>query len=288
MKELVGDILRKLDDDAPIMTIDTVSGGDINEALFVETEKQDYFFKLNQQVPSHFFRVEAEGLKRIRESRSIRVPEVYYFDEPENGEPGALAMEWIHSGKLKPASELGRQIAQMHKQTGEAYGFGEPTFVGQLDQPNDWCSAWTDYYADFRLKSQLQYGISNGRITGQRRSRLEQLIAFLDRWVPAHPQASLLHGDLWGGNWMADENGSPCLIDPSVLYGDPCFDLAMTELFGGFPSEFLHHYREVADLPPHYHDTKPIYQLFYLLVHLNIFGESYGGQVDRILKHYAG
>ena len=127
-----------------------------------------------------------------------------------------------------------------------------------------------------------------GTIKGNRYHLLTKLLERLEEWIPHHPSASLLHGDLWGGNWMNGADGKPYLIDPSILYGDHAFELAFTELFGGFSPSFYRAYEDVFPLPAEYENQKPLYQLFYLLVHLNMFGESYGGSVDRILKRYVG
>ncbi|MGP4059228.1 fructosamine kinase family protein [Halobacillus sp. H74] len=286
METFIRETLDKLGDSSSIITSKHVTGGDINQTFYVKTESQPYFIKINENVPPHFFRAEAKGLEIIRNSQTIEVPDVYHFDEPQNSEKAALAMEWIETGTSASNDLLGQQVAQMHKQTTDKFGFHGPTFVGELDQPNEWCDSWTEYYARFRLLQQTEVGVANGMIGKQRRIHLEKLIDRLDNWIPSKPNASLLHGDLWGGNWMADSSGTPLLIDPSVLYGDHAFELAFTELFGGFSQSFYDHYKEVFPLPDYYEDTKPLYQLFYLLVHLNIFGEPYGKSVDRILKRY--
>ncbi|MCA1020854.1 fructosamine kinase family protein [Halobacillus litoralis] len=286
--EIIKKTLSRIGDDSEVQKQSAISGGDINQAFYVQTQRQEYFMKTNAGVPSHFFQVEAEGLQAIQQTGTIRVPEVYHYDQPEDGEPAALLMEWIHSGSMNDHAALGSQLAHMHSHTNASYGYGTPTFVGQLDQPNTWVPSWVDYYRTCRLGAQLDIGISKNRLTSKRRSRLEALMDKLDQYLPAHPKASLLHGDLWAGNYMMDEQGRPVLIDPSILYGDHAFELAFTEVFGGFPSDFYEHYQEFLPLPDHYEETKALYQLFYLLAHLNMFGESYGPPVDRILKHYTG
>lgn len=290
MEAFIRETLIKQGDESRIQSLTPVSGGDINQSFYVKTEKRSYFIKCNENVASHFFEVEAEGLKLIQNTGVIKVPEVYHYDIPQKGEKAALVMEWIEPGSdsSATASNFGRQLAEMHNNTSEKYGYGKPTFVGELDQPNEWCTTWTSYYSHYRLGKQLEIGRFKGTITGQRQERLEELIKRLTNFIPDRPKASLLHGDLWGGNWMVDQDGKPVLIDPSILYGDHAFELAFTELFGGFPHAFYEAYNVQYPLPYDYEDTKPVYQLFYLLVHLNIFGESYGPPVDRILKHYIG
>ncbi|MGP4076433.1 fructosamine kinase family protein [Halobacillus sp. K22] len=287
MEEVIRNALASIGDQSPIEAMKQVSGGDINQSYYIKTNKQSYFIKGNEGVPSHFFKVEADGLERIQKTNTINVPHVHYYDEPANGEKGVIVMDWIQQGGKASPEELGRNLALMHKQTADRYGLGHSTFVGELDQPNDWKTSWLDYYRDYRLKPQLHLAINNGRASAQRRSKLEALLGKLEQWIPENPEASLLHGDLWGGNWMADAEGRPYLIDPSVLYGDHAFELAFTELFGGFPSSFYKAYENTFPLPANYEEIKPLYQLFYLLVHLNMFGEGYGGSVDRILRQYA-
>jgi fructosamine-3-kinase len=127
-----------------------------------------------------------------------------------------------------------------------------------------------------------------GRLTSERRRRLMRLADSLERWIPARTEPSLLHGDLWHGNWIASDHGQPYLIDPAVFYGDREYEMAFTELFGGFSSRFYAAYEEAHPLSPDYAERRPLYQLYYLLVHLILFGESYGSSVDRVLIRYVG
>ncbi|MBM7551840.1 fructosamine kinase family protein [Thalassobacillus pellis] len=289
MNDIIKQSLKEMGDSTTVAEIRPVTGGDINEAFFVRTEHQAYFVKTNDNVPSDFFRVEAEGLRVIQASNSIAVPGVYHYDEPKNGSPGTLILEWIEGkSKSDTVEQLGHGVAHMHLTQANQYGFGQSTFIGTLTQENGWHEDWLRYYRDKRLLPQLELAIERGRMNDIRHSRMTKLLNRLDKWIDPFPASSLLHGDLWGGNWMAGPGGKPYLIDPSVCYGDHCFELAFTELFGGFPPAFYESYKEVYPLPDSYEDTKALYQLFYLMVHLNFFGESYGRPVDRILDHYVG
>ncbi|CDQ18764.1 Fructosamine-3-kinase [Halobacillus karajensis] len=288
MEPFIRHTLFNIKDTSDIQTVKPISGGDINQSYYVATREQAYFIKSNEHVSEHFFQVEAEGLKLIQETGAIRVPEVYYYDRPKSGEKAALVMEWIESGPSHSAECFGEHLANMHQHTLEKYGYGNPTFIGELNQPNAWCPTWTEYYSRYRLGSQFKIGVEKGTISSLRKQRLLKLMNKIEQIIPDTPKASLLHGDLWGGNWMAAKDGEAVLIDPSVLYGDHAFELAFTELFGGFPANFLDEYHASFPLPDDYQDIKPVYQLFYLLAHLNMFGEMYGGHVDRILKHYVG
>src|SRR5699024_8328493 len=236
----------------------------------------------------HFFQVEANGLERIRATETIAVPKVYHFDLAKQDEEITLMMEWVEGSKNNNTGRLlGENLAHLHlAETNGLYGLNETTFVGEIAQHNDWYEDWVYYYSEKRLQPQLELGIQKGRIHGVRRAQMESLLAHLDQYIPRKPRVSLLHGDLWGGNWLVGDGGTPYLIDPSVLYGDHLFELAFTEVFGGFPPAFKDSYQSIYPLADYYEDVKPLYQLFYLLVHLNIFGEGYGGSVDRILARY--
>ncbi|MFD1705185.1 fructosamine kinase family protein [Siminovitchia sediminis] len=285
MHHIIRQALNCANDQTTIMEIQRVAGGSINKSFFVESEKRKYFIKHHNHSPNHFFELEADGLQRILATQSVSVPEVLAFSD----EPGKafLIMEWL-SGEESPKTQttLGENVAAMHQTFGKQHGLEKDTYVGIVHQPNGLYSGWLDYYRKKRLGAQLEQGIRKGAITGKRRDRLEKLLGQLERWIPADVPPSSLHGDLWGGNWLAGPGGDPYLIDPSFLYGDRHLELAFTELFGGFSSAFYEAYNHTYPLDESYHDIKPLYQLYYLLVHLNIFGEAYGGQVDAVLKRY--
>ncbi|SEP94871.1 fructosamine kinase family protein [Piscibacillus halophilus] len=287
MKETIQEALNEAEDKTNIKTIKPVSGGSINESFYVETDRHRYFIKYHPNAPDHFFYLEKEGLEKIRETNSIRVPEVYAFSNEK--QKAYLVLEWIE-GETKPhtSSQLGRDIARMHHSQAAKHGLDHSTFIGTLLQPNQLYNEWVDYYKECRLINQLNKGKENGHISGNRQQKLETLIEQLDQYIPKGIEPTYLHGDLWGGNWLAGSDGSPYVIDPSFLYGDRHFDLAFTELFGGFSEEFYRAYQVENPIEPYYKDVKDLYQLYYLLVHLNIFGEVYGGSVDRILYKYIG
>lgn len=254
----------------------------------IETEACRYFIKLKTGAPRHFFKREAEGLNLIKSTHTIRVPEVFdYCDADDKENDGILVLQWIE-GKADNHTELmlGQQLARMHQHEAEFYGIKTQTYIGELKQYNGLFSSWSNYYREQRLFQQIELGKQRGTIKNHRYKRLIALLDHLDRYLSDHVPASLLHGDLWGGNWMAGPEGEPYLIDPSVFYGDREMDMAFTEVFGGFSSEFYNAYQDVYPLPEEYKDRKPLYQLYYLLVHLNLFGESYGSSVDRILDYY--
>ncbi|MFC2947518.1 fructosamine kinase family protein [Virgibacillus sediminis] len=284
---IVEKALYQAGDQSRLVSTVQIHGGSINKSFYVETEKNQYFIKYHPDPPENFFHTEAHGLESIRRTDSVQVPEVFtYSDTP--GE-AFLVMEWIEGKAFQETDALlGEGIAKMHRAHAGKHGFSEDTYIGLLPQKNGLYERWIDYYRESRLTAQWKLGIQKGRIDGKRRERMETLLAGLDKWIPSGIKASCLHGDLWGGNWIIGSDGVPFVIDPSVLYGDRHFDLAFTEVFGGFSSQFYEAYNECYPIEDYYQEVKPLYQLYYLLVHLNLFGESYGSSVDAVLRRYTG
>ena len=289
MKDVLQRGMKQLNIPGEIKAVRPVSGGDINEAFYVLVHDTAFFVKLNRAVTAEFFELEAEGLRTIAASRTIAVPKAYgVVTDSETGIP-MLWLEWITGERTEETDALlGEQLARMHQASGDQYGYDGTTYIGTLKQKNDKTNSWLEYYRDYRLAGQLKLGWERNTIYGNRENKLTTLLERLHMWVPENPGVHLLHGDLWGGNWMVGEKGRPYLIDPSILYGDHEFELAFTQLFGGFSDEFYDAYTSVFPLSDTYADREPIYQLYYLLVHLNMFGEGYGSSVDRILAYYVG
>ncbi|WP_301109762.1 fructosamine kinase family protein [Sporosarcina sp.] len=285
MNEVLKNGLKHLGVSESIRSYAAVSGGDINEAYYIRTEEQEYFVKLNRNMPEAFFEFERQGLEKIRLSDTVDVPQVHGIVTAN--EVPMLWLEWIEEDKRSHTEQqLGEQVACMHLTTGTKYGLEGDGFIGQLEHDNRRTDSWLEYYRDVRLAGQLRIGRQRKLIQGKREQKLVELLANLDRWVPAKPEISLLHGDLWRGNWIAGKKGAPVLIDPSILYGDHEFEIAYTNLFGGFSERFYNAYTDIIPLSDTYEEREPIYQLYYLLVHLNMFGEAYGRLVDRILNRY--
>lgn len=282
--------LNAIEPNGKLQEIQSVTGGDINEAFYVRTDQHEYFVKVNRKMNKRFFHLEAQGLSIIAQTKTISVPKTYaVLEDEETGIP-MLWMEWVQGRDNNMTKVLlGERLAALHLCEGRAYGYGfeQNTYIGFLLQENSMINSWLHYYRDQRVGGQLSIGRSKGRISGQRENRLVNLMEHLDEWIPETPKRSILHGDLWGGNWITGKNGSPYLIDPSLLYGDHEFELAFTELFGGFSSQFYGAYQSVFPLSTEYKTRRELYQLYYLLAHLNMFGETYGPAVDRILNKYS-
>lgn len=277
-----------------IVSVREARGGDIGESYCVETERRKLFVKLRRDMPADLFRREAEGLGLLRRAEALAVPEPLYAGEipGRTGSGGMLALEWIETGPARPETieTLGAGLAALHRRTSPdgRYGLDRDNYIGLLPQANGWNESWTGFYREARLLPLAKLAEARGRLPKGRRDGLYRLMDRLDRWLPDRPAASLLHGDLWSGNWLAGADGRPWLIDPAVYYGDRECDLAFSELFGGFPARFYAAYREAYPVDGEYEERKPIYQLYHLLVHLVLFGEAYGPSVDRVLRRYAG
>jgi fructosamine-3-kinase len=236
------------------------------------------------------FSAEQRGLALLAEAGALRVPAVYGHAEPAEGEPGYIALEWLGQGASSVAVEtqLGQGLARLHRRTGEWYGLDHDNFIGANPQPNRASDDWLVFFGEQRLGYQLELLARNNYLPGRRGQRLERLLARLGEWLPARTEASLLHGDLWGGNWITTAAGEPALIDPAVYYGHREAELAFTELFGGFSATFYAAYNETWPLDGGYTARKDIYNLYHLMNHVNLFGEGYGGRVDSILARYVG
>src|SRR5574341_668244 len=283
--------LRAAGDPGPITGFRQVGGGDINQAARIETPEGRYFVKWHDNPPPRFFECEAAGLQLLHAAGTVRAPQVIGCGTVSGRRTAFLIMEWIETGlrSHSAAEALGRGLARQHLQKQVEYGLDHNNYTGRLPQLNQPSDSWIAFYGERRLGAQRDLAAQNGHLPPQRARLLDALVGRLDRWIDERAcQPSLLHGDLWGGNWMAAANGEPVVIDPAVYIGDREADLAMTALFGGFPTAFYNAYAEAFPLTDGYEERQPLYQLYYLLCHLNLFGERYGGSVDSILRRYLG
>ncbi len=295
LEEPLKEALRSIGDDSPVTGARSVAGGCINNAMRLETARSAYLLKWNSNPLPDMFLVEVDGLKEMQATGTVRVPEPYTAANPKDGAPGFILMEWLEAPKDAGGidfEQLGRQLAEMHRHgpaglDAAAYGLGYDNYIGPTRQLNGWESDWVGFYRERRLRPQMELAQRSGRMPSDRRHRLERLMERLDEWLGGVPRRpALIHGDLWGGNVMAGPGGLPALIDPAIYYADREAELAYTELFGGFNSTFYASYRETWPLEPGYRDRRDLYNLYHLLNHLNIFGESYGHQVDGALRRY--
>ncbi len=271
----------------PVTAATPVGGGDISQAVRLRLANgMQALVKWRSGSLPGLFTAERRGLELLRSAQALRVPEVL----ATTTSPAFIALEWLDPGSKSGSSAeaLGTGLAAQHRFLGAAFGLDHDNFIGANPQPNRQEDNWVNFFRARRLGFQMELAARNGFLPGARARRLESLLKRLGDWLPPQPAASLLHGDLWGGNWLTTATGQPTLIDPAVYFGHREADLAFTELFGGFPESFYAAYRATWPLDPGYDERKELYNLYHLLNHLNLFGESYGGGVDSILRRYAG
>jgi fructosamine-3-kinase len=262
-----------------------IGGGCINPSARVEDEAGErYFLKWNAHAPQEMFAAEADGLQALAAPGFLRVPEVMGWGGAcTQDDPGWLLMEFIPSGSPGPdyGRHLGEGLAHLHSSPEEAtFGWGQNNFIGPLHQDNRLGESWAAFWRDRRILPQFTLARDQGYFGGQEGELLTELV---ERMEEALPDAltgggSLLHGDLWSGNYFPDGQGTPVLIDPATYLGDGEVDLAMMELFGALPSGFQEAYRQERGISAEYPSyRRSLYQLYYLLVHVNLFGGSYVG-----------
>lgn len=260
-----------------------LSGGCINSAYLLEDGSRRFFVKTNRADALKMFEAETEGLREIYATQTIRVPRPICSGLAGNS--AFLVLEFIgfKAKEKRAASELGRSLAAMHRVTQAHFGWHRNNTIGATPQINARGDRWPDFWRERRIGFQLGLAARNG-YHGALQSQGELLLTRLDDFFTGYePSPSLLHGDLWGGNFEVAITGEPVIFDPAVYVGDREADLAMTELFGGFPEAFYSAYREAFPLDPGYGVRKTLYNLYHVLNHLNLFGEGYLGQAERMI-----
>jgi len=263
-----------------------LAGGDINDAYEVRlADGREVFVKSNVSAPNDMFVAEARGLAWLADAKALRVPSVLAASGANDLTP-FLALELIRPARRRAPNfdeRLGRGLAALHRHGAPAFGLDHDNYIGRLPQKNTFGVAWPDFYRVRRLGPQLKAAVDAGLASARMRRDLERLFATLeDLCGPPEPPARL-HGDLWGGNLISDDLGEPCLIDPAVYGGHREIDLAMMKLFGGFSPGVFDAYEEAFPLADGYRERVPLYQLYPLMVHVNLFGGGYVGQVEAAL-----
>ncbi|HSM98723.1 MAG TPA: fructosamine kinase family protein [Gallionella sp.] len=261
-----------------------VGGGSINEAYRLEgTDGARYFLKLNHAQHLPMFAAEAEGLCAIAATSTIRVPRPIAHGSA--GGQSYLVLEHLELSSRGDANLLGGQLAALHRcTTSPRFGFTHDNFIGTTPQPNCWKDDWMDFWREQRLGFQLKLAEKNG-YGGQLQHLGEKLLDALPAFFVGYiPQPSLLHGDLWSGNHAFLADGTPAIFDPAAYYGDRECDLAMTELFGGYPADFYSAYRAAYPLDAGYATRRDLYNLYHILNHANLFGGGYARQAEHTMQ----
>ena len=249
-------------------------GGDISAAWRLSGGGADLFIKTGPVSSTQMFLSEAEGLSEIARAGAVRVPEVITAGSTDT--ETFLALEWIDFGPASAVVEakLGAQLAELHRTNAERHGWHRDNTLGLTPQLNDWTENWVDFFRDQRLRFQLRLAAENGfsdELQGRGLRLIKRLPIYFDN---SEVESSLLHGDLWAGNWGCSLGG-PVIFDPAVYYGDRETDLAMTRLFGGFGKDFYDAYESSWPLREGHQVRLKLYQLYHVLNHLNLFGSAY-------------
>jgi len=245
------------------------------------------FVKLAAAPMQAMLEAEAQGLRELAAAEAVRVPQVLAVGAA--GASAYLALEWIDfaAGTTATESRLGEQLARQHHRAAKQFGWHRDNTIGSTPQENAWADDWMAFFRERRLRFQLELAGNRGhrgRLQRRGAELLERLAGFFESYRPV---PALLHGDLWGGNWAADERGSPVIFDPAVYYGDREADIAMTGLFGGFGAGFYAAYKAAWPLDAGAPPRVALYNLYHVLNHLNLFGGGYARQaetmIDRLL-----
>lgn len=268
--------------------VQPVSGGSINRtAKIITSDNHTYFLKWNSSGAADMFPKEEKGLKLLRSAESgLRIPEVIGSGSTDS-DTEFLIIEFIAEGAARDDSPelFGRQLAALHRQTADQYGLDHDNYIGKLPQLNAWHESWIDFFIEQRLQHQLKQALAAGKLSTKTQRHFQNLYQKLPDLLMDEP-ASLLHGDLWGGNYFFDTDGCPVIYDPAVYYGNREIELAFTHLFGGFSPAFYRAYEEAFPLQPGFGERKDVYNLYPLLVHTNLFGGSYARQVKSIVQQF--
>ena len=264
----------------------SVGGGCINQGYALSDSDRTYFVKLNQASELAMFEAEAASLRQLQRTGTIRVPTPICYGVV--GESAYLVLEWLQLGRGTSAAweAMGQQLAVLHqtKQV-ETFGWERHNTIGSTPQINTWTADWAEFWVKHRLGYQFQLA----QRRGGHFPKQDQLLTSIPDLLAGHtPQPSLVHGDLWSGNAAVTQTGQPVIFDPATYVGDREVDLAMTELFGGFPAAFYHGYNQVFPLDEGYQQRKPLYNLYHVLNHFNLFGGSYESQANRMIMQLLG
>lgn len=261
----------------------TLAGGYTNQAWHIEgVDGRHFLVKLNAADRAAMFDAECNGLAALAATCTVRVPCVIAHGVADDR--AFLVLEYLDLHSHGDSRLLGAQLAALHRVHGKQYGWERDNTLGLTTQRNTWTSDWTTFWREQRLGFQLNLAVQNG-YGGALQKMGQQLMERLpDLFAGHHPAPSLLHGDLWGGNYGFLENGMPVLFDPATYYGDREADLAMTELFGGFDQDFYAAYRTAYPLDEGYARRKTLYNLYHILNHCNMVSNSYVAQAEGMMR----
>ena len=270
------------------VSVQAIGGGSIHASWRIGDGRREFFVKTGESRNNSMFIAEAAGLQALAVTATARIPAVICRGASDS--TAFLVLEALDLAPLdrESGARLGESLARMHRVTGNSYGWTEDNFIGVTPQINETHRSWPHFFGDRRLRPQLQHALANGMdkaLVAKGMGIVERLGGL---FLAYRPQPSLLHGDLWSGNAGALADGTPTLFDPACYWGDRETDIAMAELFGGFPTSFFAAYRATWPLDRDYERRKPLYNLYHVLNHYNLFGGAYLGQAQRMIDRLLG
>jgi protein-ribulosamine 3-kinase len=283
-----------------ILAMETLGGGSDNRFARLRTDGGDFFCKWNRKAPCDMFPREKQGLlalaSAVREKGLLKIPVVAGVCPGDAGEtPGGetpgfvplIVMEYLPAGI--PTGEtwerLGRGLAEMHRQSGDRFGFAADNYCGPTPQANNWEDDWAGFYARRRIGAMASRLRAAGALSESQSRACDDFVSRLPALLDHKPAPSLIHGDLWSGNIVCAPGG-PALVDPAAYYADREAELGMMTLFGGFPRRVYDAYGEAWPLPPGWRERLPIYQVYHLLNHWLLFGGSYAERTIAAIRRF--
>lgn len=273
---------------ADVLSVRAVAGGDISAAYDWKTAKGDFFVKVNRRSLASMFAAECNALKAIVATGTVRAP--IPIAQGESERCSWLVLEWLDlAGRNSGCAQyLGAALANLHRCSNARFGWEADNFIGSSPQRNCWDDSWASFYSNQRLEVQARL-LDQACISAELSHALSDVAdATADLLAGHEPAPSLLHGDLWGGNWASLADQTPVLFDPAVYYGDRETDIAMTELFGGFPPEFYTAYSDAWPLVSGYEKRRDLYQLYHIANHALLFGGAYVSQALAVTRRLLG
>lgn len=271
--------------DSLLKNVSLIASGNHNQGIRLDTPADSFFLKINFEHERDILKKEAEGLDLLRTNTFLQVPQVFGYGRI--GDYNYLLMEFIQQRRQNPNywENLGIGLAHLHLTHEEQFGLEEDNFIASLQQRNIPTDNWLDFFIEFRLEPLIGKAYFDRLIPLDFLKRFQEIYPRL-RGIFPEEQPALLHGDLWSGNVICNPDGQPALIDPAVYFGHREMDLAFSRLFGGFDQEFYDSYDSVYPLEPEFESRMGIYNLYPLLVHLNLFGSAYLPGIERIVKRF--
>jgi protein-ribulosamine 3-kinase len=290
-EQLTNNIQQKLKELFPYsedaVHFSSIGGGSINETYQIRFEKEQFFCKVNSATKfPQLFEKESRGLELIGRQNLIKVPKV--IDCFEKDKQQVLLLEWITEGERTESfwKNFGEQLAALHQVSNDCFGLEENNYMGSIPQSNEPKNNWIDFFIHQRLQPLIYQCLSQKLLASQHAAQFENLYKQLPSIFEKESKPSLVHGDLWSGNFMCNRNAEPVLIDTAAYFGHPSVDLGMTTLFGGFRKGFYDAYNYHSPFPSNYTEQWEVCNLYPLLIHLLLFGRSYLSQIERTLDSY--